>query len=1100
MDEFSENVMDNDEDCDVPATQIIDGHILKDVVAYAEVRTGNDNRSESVRRELEQLGATVVRKFEDNVTHVVFKEGSKRTLNKATKKGVHLVSVLWVENCKLNQERVSERMYPAVVPHLKGTPLLMTKLKKAKSMQPLDFEEELANSTERLKRKRKKLEAISKYLSSQDQTPSSARRSNVLVMDTQPRSSEEGFVLTPIRLTIPDTPPSMREKLKKLKLAKQVESGAMFEADIDAETEERQAYLKQLQKNLFFEDPVRDSSIDKDIMQLAENITSTLNDSITSSPGSFEHSSGHSRNSQEINRVAKPRVDYNFMQSENPFSDNIVKHGIGKKKSIDKNIESNDDEVLTIVREKMTTNANGEDRAVKDFSDISPIIPIAGEAGNYSKGRMSSTQIDKKSEPPVSIEGNVSKSEAERHCNAYMSSECAVTESAELSKEKLRRAPRRKSMMETKDKLPDSHAKIKSKNKQQSVEFDDSLERKQNETGVDKGKNDIEIIEIPSKINRRRSTRRMSIKQVVDELDETNLVTASQVDNVDLEPQNNKVAPKPGKSDASKDHKDMSSKADDKLEVDINQTLDVKTKTTTTGKRLISNRSKSSSDLTLETTKKPIKERRSIAVVNSQKVNKDIEAHLTGGPDVSKPGKKTMKRKLMSLTDLNDQHSVLVEPTKCSEVERPQLVPSQGKKGVTKNTKNETKDLNAKRINVSEDLESVANGKTQANRQSKVVSNNIVDKKGKKYEEKTVSISKKQRYTKSMDDVDYGSAKGAKSTNPPRENTSKKKKTLVNDTYIEGDTTSCERNILKPSQITQIQDITTQLNLTKENSLVCSIRETTLSMSMSRAYTDSNMPSVLQPGRKSVNEFNLTKERTKTKGRKQSASKTASESGSNQTSSESDSSGRRGKLNSSGSRKNIRPSIVMTSLHSHEQDVVISVVKKLGGFVISENVNETTTHVICGQPRRTLNVLQCLARGIWLVTKEWVLRSLDKSCWIAEEEFEAHQFFPTCKVSRLERERTSEFYRQTLFSSTGQVYISGRASPPRQQLVQLIKLCGGQVTGQRDKANLYVGGDFHPGLTCVKTSWILDCITAHKLLPLDQYALDRPKRESSPVY
>ncbi|KAH3697814.1 hypothetical protein DPMN_085364 [Dreissena polymorpha] len=53
---------------------------------------------------------------------------------------------------------------------------------------------------------------------------------------------------------------------------------------------------------------------------------------------------------------------------------------------------------------------------------------------------------------------------------------------------------------------------------------------------------------------------------------------------------------------------------------------------------------------------------------------------------------------------------------------------------------------------------------------------------------------------------------------------------------------------------------------------------------------------------------------------------------------------------------------------------------------------------------------------------------------------------PCRQVSRLERERTSEFYRQTLFSSTGQVYISGRASPPRQQLVQLIKLCGGQVS------------------------------------------------------
>ena len=51
---------------------------------------------------------------------------------------------------------------------------------------------------------------------------------------------------------------------------------------------------------------------------------------------------------------------------------------------------------------------------------------------------------------------------------------------------------------------------------------------------------------------------------------------------------------------------------------------------------------------------------------------------------------------------------------------------------------------------------------------------------------------------------------------------------------------------------------------------------------------------------------------------------------------------------------------------------MISVVKKLGGFVIAENVNETTTHVICGEPRRTLNVLQCIARGGWLLNQSWV--------------------------------------------------------------------------------------------------------------------------------
>lgn len=71
--------------------------LFTDVVAYVEVRSTNDNRSKAICRELVQLGAVVAKTFTDDVTHVVLKEGSKRTINKATKKGVHLVSVLWVD-------------------------------------------------------------------------------------------------------------------------------------------------------------------------------------------------------------------------------------------------------------------------------------------------------------------------------------------------------------------------------------------------------------------------------------------------------------------------------------------------------------------------------------------------------------------------------------------------------------------------------------------------------------------------------------------------------------------------------------------------------------------------------------------------------------------------------------------------------------------------------------------------------------------------------------------------------------------------------------------------------------------------------------------
>lgn len=78
--------------------------LFTDVVAYVEVRSTNDNRSKAICRELVhmvQLGAVVAKTFTDDVTHVVLKEGSKRTINKATKKGVHLVSVLWVDRLEI---------------------------------------------------------------------------------------------------------------------------------------------------------------------------------------------------------------------------------------------------------------------------------------------------------------------------------------------------------------------------------------------------------------------------------------------------------------------------------------------------------------------------------------------------------------------------------------------------------------------------------------------------------------------------------------------------------------------------------------------------------------------------------------------------------------------------------------------------------------------------------------------------------------------------------------------------------------------------------------------------------------------------------------
>lgn len=46
--------------------------------------------------------------------------------------------------------------------------------------------------------------------------------------------------------------------------------------------------------------------------------------------------------------------------------------------------------------------------------------------------------------------------------------------------------------------------------------------------------------------------------------------------------------------------------------------------------------------------------------------------------------------------------------------------------------------------------------------------------------------------------------------------------------------------------------------------------------------------------------------------------------------------------------------------------------KKFGDFVFSDEVCETTTHVIAGSPRRTLNIILGIARGCWIVSYDWV--------------------------------------------------------------------------------------------------------------------------------
>ncbi|XP_037841282.1 microcephalin isoform X3 [Chlorocebus sabaeus] len=107
------------------------------------------------------MGAKVSKTFNKQVTHVIFKDGYQSTWDKAQKRGVKLVSVLWVEKCRTAGAHIDESLFPAANTN-EHLPSLIKK--KRKCMQPKDFN---FKTPENDKRFQKKFEKMAKELQRQ---------------------------------------------------------------------------------------------------------------------------------------------------------------------------------------------------------------------------------------------------------------------------------------------------------------------------------------------------------------------------------------------------------------------------------------------------------------------------------------------------------------------------------------------------------------------------------------------------------------------------------------------------------------------------------------------------------------------------------------------------------------------------------------------------------------------------------------------------------------------------------------------------------------------------------------------------------------------
>nr|3SHT_A Chain A, Microcephalin [Homo sapiens]3SHT_B Chain B, Microcephalin [Homo sapiens]3SHT_C Chain C, Microcephalin [Homo sapiens]3SHV_A Chain A, Microcephalin [Homo sapiens]3SHV_B Chain B, Microcephalin [Homo sapiens] len=196
----------------------------------------------------------------------------------------------------------------------------------------------------------------------------------------------------------------------------------------------------------------------------------------------------------------------------------------------------------------------------------------------------------------------------------------------------------------------------------------------------------------------------------------------------------------------------------------------------------------------------------------------------------------------------------------------------------------------------------------------------------------------------------------------------------------------------------------------------------------------------------------------------------------------------------SGRGKKPTRTLVMTSMPSEKQNVVIQVVDKLKGFSIAPDVCETTTHVLSGKPLRTLNVLLGIARGCWVLSYDWVLWSLELGHWISEEPFELSHHFPAAPLCRSECHLSAGPYRGTLFADQPAMFVSPASSPPVAKLCELVHLCGGRVSQVPRQASIVIGpysGKKKATVKYLSEKWVLDSITQHKVCAPENYLLSQ---------
>ncbi|XP_049819319.1 microcephalin [Aethina tumida] len=185
-----------------------------------------------------------------------------------------------------------------------------------------------------------------------------------------------------------------------------------------------------------------------------------------------------------------------------------------------------------------------------------------------------------------------------------------------------------------------------------------------------------------------------------------------------------------------------------------------------------------------------------------------------------------------------------------------------------------------------------------------------------------------------------------------------------------------------------------------------------------------------------------------------------------------------------------QPTIVCTKMHKHEVVSFLKIVNKLGRFKVEDEVTKNTTHLVAGEPKRTVNMLKAIVRGCWVLKKDWLTESLKADKWLSEEDFEETNFSPLVQKCRLQRQAFGPTFSLDIFKECGSIFIGKSTNPKSSDLKELVELCQGKVVSSPHMANIVVGEQRDRGnAVCVSELWVLDCITTNKIHSTSKYLI-----------